>query len=41
MATLLSELLFKPWTGEPGWPQSIGHKRVGHDEQLRIHMLAY
>ena len=32
MATLSSILAWKiPWTEEPGWLQSMGSQRVGHD----------
>ena len=32
MATHFSILAWKiPWTGEPGWLQSMGLQRVGHD----------
>ena len=32
MATQSSILAWEiPWTGEPGWLQSIGSQRVGHD----------
>ena len=32
MATHSSSLAWKiPWTEEPGWLQSVGLQRVGHD----------
>ena len=32
MATHFSILAWKiPWTENPGWPQSMGSQRVGHD----------
>ena len=32
MATCSSVLAWRtPWTEEPGWPQSVGSQRVGHD----------
>ena len=32
MATHSSILAWRiPWTEEPGWPQSMGPRRVGHD----------
>ena len=45
MATHSSILAWKiPETEEPGWPQSMGSQRVGHDwesEQAHVHSLLY
>ena len=36
MATHSSILVWEiPWTEEPGGPQSIGHKRVRHDLEIK------
>ena len=38
MATHSSTLAWRiPWREEPGWLQSMGSQRVGHDERLHFH----
>ena len=30
-----------PWTGEPGWPQSTGSQRVGHNGETSLSLFTF